>query len=281
MTVVGTDYQFVIQGIALGSGSALSLTEVTGLDSPDVDMTVTQRSSSDGAYTTGEFTKERVITASGRINATVDTLPTILTGLKAAFQPSSSDVEFAFRLPGFGSQFCNVKPQSLRAPYTGVGPAVGFVDYIATMVAGDPRIYSSTQQSQNFGLAGGATGKVFPITFSFAFSVAASGGNTFVINGGNRVAPTVITFTGPLENPEVTNQSTGDAMKVLVTLAASETLVIDSLARTVLQGGSVSVYSRLTGYSKFINLQPGSNDVFIGADSGSGSMNLTWRDTWM
>lgn len=276
-----SDYQFTLRSLLMGVGSAVSLVEVTGLDAPDVDLVVSQRSATHGAYTTGTYTKERVVTLTGRCNADLATLPTLNQSVKIAFKPSPTDLMLTFRLPGFIEQFVYVKPQSLRYSYKGVEATVGFTDFIASVVAGDPRIYSLTQRSTTFLAAGSSGGVGFPRSFPFAFSVAQLSGLNVAVNGGDEYAPTVTTFTGPLTNPGLVNSTTGASFRVLVTLGVGDVLVVDSLAGTILLNGTTSRYSGLTTSSVLVDLAPGSNTIYSTADAGSGSTTVVWRDTWM
>lgn len=260
MAVTG-DYQFDLNGFTFGLGTSTSVTEISGLDMPEIDLTTVSRSFAHGAFTYGAFFKERVIAISGRVNGTLATMPGLRMALAKAFSPGASDVVFTFRLPGYANMEIGVKPQNLRGPMTNIATAVGWWDWIGTLVAGDPRIYASASQS------------VTP-TLNGAASTAT--------NGGNIPAPTTITFTGPLTDPKITNSTTGAAFGVTGTLASGEVWTASSLNNTVIKASNgASKYSTITTTAKtWVELAPGNNSLLATASAGTGTISVAWRDTY-
>lgn len=262
MTVTG-DYQFDVNGFTFGLGTSTSLTSISGLDMPEIDFNVSSAGNKHGASTTGLYLKERIIALSGRINGTYETMPVLRDDLKKAFLPQVSDVPFTFRLPGYGDTnlFVYVKPQNLRGDFSGYQPTVGLWEWMGTLVAGDPRIYATATQTVNPALNG-----------------ATSSGT----NLGNFAAPTTITFTGPLTNPQITNTTTGKSFKLLTTLTGGQVVTVKSLDNTVYLGSSTSQYGTIDPSNKtFIELAPGSNSLTFSASSGTGTASVSWRNTWM
>lgn len=262
MAVTG-DYQFDLNGYTFGLDTSTSLTSISGLDMPEIDSNVSSAGNKHGASVTALFLKERVISLTGRINGTYDTMPPLRDLLKKAFAPVATDVPFTFRLPGYSNNnlFCNVKPQILRGDFSGYYPTVGVWEWTGTLLAGDPRIYGVASSTVN-PLVGGAT-------------VTAT-------NGGNFKAPTTIVFTGPLTNPKITNSTTGESFGVLKNLTSGQTLTIKSIDTTVILGSSTSNYSVIDPLNKtFIELAPGVNTLAFTATSGTGTASVQWRSTWI
>lgn len=115
-------------------------------------------------------------------------------------------------------------------------------------------------------------------------SVLADGGQQFIVNQGSAPAAPTLSIEGPITNPRVLNNTTGEELRLLFDLAAGETLVIDFRQRTVLLNGTASRYSAVEfPASTWWALQPGSNDVRLNAlTAGSGAqVTVGWRHAWI
>lgn len=152
----------------------------------------------------------------------------------------------------------------------------------ARFLATDPRIYSASLKTLSAGLPTVSGGLSFPASAPFVFGSAGSGGSIAATNDGTIEAPYVAVFTGPLVAPTLTH--TGQARTLSLSgasLAAGETLVLDSAARTVLLNGSSSRFSWLSSLSQWFTLEPGANALQFNAASGSGSCQVAFRDAWL
>lgn len=282
MAIYGLDdYDFIYGDLLFRRGSTYTLSQITGLDLPDVDTATAQRSGQDGAFVFGDFFKERVMTFTGRVKADAAGIQSALSVLRAAFAPAvnGSQKSLIFQLPELGEVYIpDAKPSSMRYTLTAIETAVGFADFIATITAGDPRIYSTEEHTVvTTGPPGG--GVVFPITFPLVFT--APGGNYITVNNaGNYRAPLRATFIGPLTNPGLVNAETGEVMQVMATLGLGDVMIIDTAARTVFLNGA-SAYATLTSLSSFLYLVPGDNTLTTLSDSGTGSITVAARDTWV
>ena len=83
-----------------------------------------------------------------------------------------------------------------------------------------------TDAEQSFTLAGFIGGFEFP--FSFPFSLGILGSTLTVENGGDTVAPLFIELTGPLTNPTITNQTTGEFIALAQDLPSGYHLEINT-----------------------------------------------------
>jgi hypothetical protein len=263
MAVTG-DYQFDIDGYTFGLGTTTSLTEVSGLDMPEINLTANARGYAHGESVSASFFKGRIVAMQGRVNGTLSTLPTLKYALQRAFRPREDFVRLTFRLPGFANQFVLCKPQNLRGPFGSVDTAVGLWDFQGTLYCADPRIYSEASKTSAT-LSPGTGGVV----------------STTANNAGNFDAPTTITFVGPLTDPVITNTTTGKAFGLSGTLTLGQTFVVSSLEETVYEGAT-SRYSRISATNRsFIELAPGNNALSVSGGTGSnGTIVVTWRDVW-
>lgn len=105
-------------------------------------------------------------------------------------------------------------------------------------------------------------------------------------NAGNVNAYPIITLTGPLDTPTITNETTGESMAIAYNLTTNQKrIVIDTLNRTVVYyatptGSGTNKRSVLTG--DFITLAPGDNSVklTLSAYDPDGVAQFAWRDSY-
>ena len=91
-------------------------------------------------------------------------------------------------------------------------------------------------------------------------------------NAGNVDTPILITFSGEITDPVITNNTTGESLTIVKTINDGDTLIINtafgSKSVQILSGG---VYSNAFEYvdpsSKFWQLVPGENDISYSATS--------------
>lgn len=125
-------------------------------------------------------------------------------------------------------------------------------------------------------IAGGVT---FPVSFPLSFG-SSSGGRVTVFNPGSAPAFPVITIRGPINSPLVTNETHGSAVGISLNLVAGDTVVIDMLKRTIVQGGSTNRMGSMTK-SGFWALMPGENVIRLTANAyDAGSATLDFRPAW-
>ena len=84
-----------------------------------------------------------------------------------------------------------------------------------------------------------------------------------VNNAGNYPSYPVFTITGPVTNPTVTLQSTGEYFTVTTTLASTDTLVIDMKAGTVILNGTATRYGSVAIGSTWFAITPGSQSIQV------------------
>lgn len=140
----------------------------------------------------------------------------------------------------------------------------------------DPNRYGAIAKSvvtSRFQPGGGRTYNLIPPR---AYGVNGSPGTVSIVNAGSRVTWPVLSIAGPVVNPSV-RVIGGASLTTLMTVAAGQTLVIDTGARTVLLDG-VTRRHFLSTDSQWFSAPPGQTDLLYSADSGSGQLTVQWRD---
>ena len=151
-------------------------------------------------------------------------------------------------------------PRSPKMPYTLAMP-----EYMIQLIAPDYRFFSQTLNSEEILAAGTET----------------------ITNDGDEWSNPTFTITGPGTTFTVTNTTTGESFILDLALAGGETVVVDTVAKTVLKGVT-NVYAnfsgdffRLPGSSYYTD---GDSSVSLAVDSGStGATKVTiaYRDTYI
>lgn len=262
-----------------------ALTEITGLDSPEVRESADNLVSMDGGVHGCFYYGRRPITMSGSIyNVASTTERNIkMTKLQRASNAMRGDATLLWTPDGGEEQYVKVRRQQpLRI-------SGGWVkDFQIALVAADPRIYStqlytSTVQASGVAASGGRSyPRSYPL--NYAYVPPASLGDIYATNQGNAAAPATLTITGPGTNPTITNATTGERLVFSITLGATDFLAVDMLNRTVLLNNTFSKYSTVSfTQSAWWMLQPGVNDIQLAwgsYDTGAG-LTVQWRDAWI
>lgn len=272
------DYNITFGGLTIGTGTSFLIQNSTGLeDLPDLRSGDTAR-----AYMHGEV--PGLDLASGR-RIVIDLIVvggsafhTNVELLKNAAMVASSESTLTFQLPSRLERSLRARCRRRSIP---VSMAYGYRSGNASLEfrATDPRIYDLAFTTQAIALPSAATGLTFNAPAPFVFGSAGTGGVITVTNSGNFPAPWVATVIGPVTNPVLT--CNGQAVTFNGTVNAGETLVIDSLGRSVLLNGTASRYSWVAATSAWFELPVGSSSVNFGATSGTGTCNFSYRSTWL
>jgi hypothetical protein len=93
-------------------------------------------------------------------------------------------------------------------------------------IASDPTFYDPTQQTFSFAITEVITELVFPITFPIKFGVSIISDQDDLTYSGNWLCYPTIELTGPMQNPIVENDTTGEKLELIYEIAASEVVTI-------------------------------------------------------
>src|SRR3954463_428137 len=276
-------YRLGASGTVLNPNSQVipfvDITNVAGLDSTELRSTERDNEGVDGGFLDAEFEKMRTITLEGQLIADTYTAESMLDQLKGEWSPQGI-VPFYFQHPGVSERLINVKPLGVRYNVDQLR-RTGATDVQFMCQAEDPRIYSSALNtvsiSQGVAIT---TGFAFPLGFPFGFGAPVSPESASVYVYGNRPTPPTITIPGPVTNPVIYNDTTGDVMDFQITVGSTESLVIDMYYRTVKLNASLNRRSTLQTPGWFF-LQKGLNVLrYRASTSGNPAAVMTYRDAW-
>jgi len=137
-----------------------------------------------------------------------------------------------------------------------------FINFRVELLAQDPIIKSQTPvtASGDYGIYGGLL-----LETTLPEAMDESSGSFSATNAGTFASPVEITITGEIINPKILNVTTGRFFRVNTTLDGSQTLVIDSDARTAKVNGTSVLANRGDG-SNWIFAEPGSNTFLLTGD---------------
>lgn len=259
----------------------VDITTLRGFDSAPIRTTERDHEGTDGGFMDAEFEKGRPIFLEGMAYADGLSVETFLDSLKENWAPSRTLVPLYFKKPGIDERLFFVKPLGCRYDVEQIR-RVGCTNIQFEAYAEDPRAYGSVLQSTPIDL--GATvgdGFGFPLGFPFGFgSLPSTDDGVYVENLGNRPAPVRFTISGPVTTPRIINDTLSKELKFNITLAADETLVVDTQYRSVLLNGTVNRRTVLEEPNWFF-LQKGLNFIrYRAALDSASSMIIEYRHAW-
>lgn len=273
--------QVSVRDFLMGKG-----TDVTLVDFDPFAMTV--RSDEDalenahGGYSGAEFVEPKRIPITVAITADGGGDQAgrfaLMQGLLAAFAPSPVDVPLRFHYDNRIFRI-NGRPRAVE-PRSTLLDVVLPSEIDLQFVALDPRIYSDEQVVTELSLPRDSGGRTYPYTFPYTIDATLSSGRADVVNEGTFEAPWRGLVYGPVVNPRLVNFSTGQELRVGVTVPAGRYLDLDSAVRRVLLDGTASRRGSTSG--QWWQLAPGVNDIGFFADvfSEDASFQLLHRHSW-
>lgn len=150
--------------------------------------------------------------------------------------------------------------------------------FLVSLVAHNPFLLDTEYNSETLSIA--LASLQFPLYAEPTFEVETEGRNrTIVDNQGDVETPIEVMFTGPITNPELLNETTGEFIKVNKTLLANQTLTITTEKEkpTVIFDdgtGGVNAFGLIDLESTFWQIQVGENTISYDADAGVETANM-------
>lgn len=129
----------------------------------------------------------------------------------------------------------------------------------------------------------------FTLPFTLPFRLGKQGDRTTLTNDGDVPAPVQIDLQGPVTNPKITNETTGEFIQINGSIAADEVLHIDTTPNMkrieVYKGDFVrSIFGRFAYEqgASFWKLEIGKNDISYVADEGNNKaiVAVSWRNMY-
>ncbi|MDQ0241154.1 phage distal tail protein [Arthrobacter bambusae] len=296
-----SNYQIYISsaGAILGNGTDINFMGTTGLrDLPPIRQGNVNRGQRDGALPGLNLIGERTVGINYQITRTTGGTEAALALATAAHQnvidPSTvcmTSGDYLRQQAGVGASKpvygAMVQLPSRPAPLIFFGRPVRFTAPIDTdfqygrinisteWSCPDGLLYDNTILTGSCGLPNPTSGMTFPATFNLTFG--ASSGGTFQLNNtGAYTTFPYFTITGPVANPVIQNQATGQQIKLNITLAASDVLGVDCQSGTVTLNGTANRNNTVDISTTFFGLGPGNNTIGYGSsDSTAVASQLT------
>lgn len=294
--LITRDLQIQWAGQLWGDGTIYAVQEVPGWeDLPSVDSGSVPRAQQHGSYLGQLLAQSRAIACELQVVGETADWPSARLALLAATGLRQDEQPLVIQLAG--QQLLVNARITRRAISTNTGAVLGNPVVSLLFEASDPRRYAVAEQStaavlptQESGLSFGSpteTGLSFgsPTETGLSFGSAGSTGDLTVNNAGNTDTHPVIEWRGPVTTPTITLGSL--RLEYALTLAATDTLTVDTWAGTVQLGGQdrlSTATSRSIPEGAFV-LPPGQSVLSFRADPSStspaASCTVRWRDAYM
>lgn len=278
-------WQLEIGGIILGAGTAYQIDAAgpAGLGLPDLRTSDLPRPQDHGVFFGADFFSSRSLTFDVWLLAdTPAEGVALMDALVAVWQPPAGDnlTPLTLRLPGQDGRVLYGRPR--RLAYDTSLLRSGVPRAALQYVAADPRLYSATGAITTVSLPTVTGGLIWPTGWPIIWGTGTAGGAT-IANDGNFPSRPIVTFHGDLVGLTLENITAGKTFRMQddYTLGASETLVVDFDARTVLLDGTASRYGDVDSSSQWWELLPGPNEIRLGAHSGAGWAEINHRSAWL
>lgn len=260
------------------------ITEVSGLDSPEVRENADNLVQFDGGIHGDFFWGRRPVVLNGLIlNPQSPAERNVRQNkLERASAALRGDAELKWTLSGGEQQFILVRRQQ-PVRVTGAWQKT----FQIPLVSADPRIYNQNQSAATVMLSSGdesVVGRGYDMVYDKDYGPAVINGQVTAANNGTADTYPLIVVEGPVVNPTIINFTTGQGIYLTYTLQADETLSLDALNRTVMLNGTSPRYGAIDqSRTNWWALVPGDNDLRLAATSFSAgaSLDVTWRDAWV
>jgi hypothetical protein len=154
------------------------------------------------------------------------------------------------------------------------------VEYQAQFEAAYPFLLSTAVYTHTIGLASGGGGKVPPDTMPTGLT-ADTGGKISALNNGNAYSHPTARITGVVTNPVLRNNTTGEEISFILSLASGEYIDIDFLEQTVTDNTGRNRLDVASG--DFFSLKPGVNEIKFSASSTDTSTqaSIAFHDAYL
>lgn len=264
-----TDTNIGLMGFSMGSPAPRAVADM--------------RPSNHGVLDATNYYGPRTFEVTGRVVAdSMDELWPLVDNLKGSLVLGSYHT-MIFRRQGLSyDERCLVRVDSpVDIPLTTMPSPVIF--FGVSLLAIDPRIYTNTLSSGSYDPTdAGSGGLSFALDFPLDFEASSTSGHLTVTNEGNISSPPVIVITGPVTNPIVDNDTTGQSIYTqALALTASDTLTLDVAARTVVLNGTTSRPDLLdSSLTEWFNIAPGVNQLRLrgtGMSAGATQLVVSFR----
>lgn len=235
-TLLVEEYQYRDDGIVLNTDAVVpfvDLTSIEGLDNAPTRQTTKDHEGTDGGWVESQHETLRTVVFKGIAYAAPNAFDVYLDRLKENFAPVIEPEPLYFCTDA-GDRVVYGKSQGLNYAKTNER-SYGKQQFNVTVLCGDSRIYSPGIVSSGKIFLGSAVvgGRGYNKAYSFGYGGAATQSSGSITPGGNRDTPGWYVITGPIINPVVVNDTTGQQWQFTIALGTGEALWISPRVKTV------------------------------------------------
>ncbi len=280
------DGQLEFRDYLLGDDVFTFMESITGWeDLPSVDSSNTLRPASHGAWVGKKLVGQRIITWSGRFStedrtAWADEIERVKEAFTVPLGTEESTIVVRTRDTtklAFGTVSARQIPMDYQYSYYGARLTIQFE-------CSDPRLYSLGENSVFISTPSIVVdGLEYPLVYPLDYGEEPTPNSLFVLNDGTAPSPVTLNFSGPMTNPMLINQTTGERLGFDIVLTVDDILSVNTRLGTVLLNGVADrLYTRTLTSSPILgfDLLPGENEMQLIADDweeGSG-VEIIYRD---
>lgn len=266
---------WTFNGVSLSDSLSATQRVVVQSVTHSVVLELPQRDLPRGGTVTGTPTpKGRLFSFSGVIfGATEAQRATGQAIINALVAPNETGKTLTWQDDTGGSTVYSVTAKVSEMPKYKHDLAQPIIEFSFELFSDSPVYFGATNTAS--GSTGSYGGMTLPNTFPFTLSGVVGG--ISVTNAGSTFAFPKITVTGSALNPVVGNASTGDFYRVVKTTSL---LVVDSENLAVTDAGTDCTQFR-GERSIFPTLSPGANTILVMVQSGTPTVTVSWKDTFI
>lgn len=276
---------FVLISGGVPTPGFLVQTPIEGLDGPTRRINAYARAGQDGQRVSSHFYDNRIVPLVGRVYS--DT----------SFQ-EFEDRRKALIAATAIKRDNNNQPLPIRVSFTTMAGQNYYVDvffdrpvmpleqpvdstFLITGTSVDPYIYAASGITTAAISPPSGGGYIVPMIGPYV-SAATTGGSAIINNAGSESAWPIITLTGPLTTPVVTNTTTSTYLQLNYTIATGDQVIIDMANHTISLNGGSLIATR-TSASNWWSLAPGNNSVTLTTSStgDTGSMVVAYNTPYI
>lgn len=256
---------------------------ITGLDSPEIRESADNLVEADGGVHGNFYAGRRPVVITGMVdpNLAIPDMNEKVDRLLAAADAMRGDALLTWQESHRAETMLKLRRQA-PPRVTGRRPK----RFTLPLVSADDRIVATNENTLVLtpGGVGGIVGFSSPMTSPLTSPMALSGQVT-VVNAGKKGARWRARIDGPITNPVLLNNTTGEQVKLNATIAADDFFIIDShpATRSVYQTGTADRWGSVdNSTTKWWELRKGVNDIRLlsSAFSAPAQVTMYWRDTW-
>jgi phage-related protein len=273
-----------IHDYASVSNSIFTKIDIAGLEMPEIRLSSYEKAGEFGAFISNQLYGGRLITIEGGIYSTTQStfeskrralIDAIKISKDSDSVPEAKILKFT-TLDDLELQ-CNVFLRKFKMNKQKYCYADFMIEFYCPDIALEDQTASSSGLST---LASG--GVIYPIIYPVIYGSSAAGTQTITNNGTSEAWP-VITITGVITDPIITNTTTGKYMSLDITVGSGDTLVIDMKNKTIVLNGTTNSLSTKALASEWWWLEPGDNEVTLATGSGGddGNVTIAYRDSYL